>query len=105
MYVTAVVAETREVCLALIPMDAPGVTVVDDWDSMGQRITASGSTIFDNVLVPASRVVNSSFLKKPESILAGLFPQALLTGVHVGIAKNALRLARALHASALPLLF
>jgi alkylation response protein AidB-like acyl-CoA dehydrogenase len=90
MYVTAVVAETREVCLALVPMRTPGVRILNDWDAMGQRTTASGSTIFDNVALPASHVIKSSFLSRPDSVLAGLFPQALLTGVHVGIAKNAL---------------
>jgi alkylation response protein AidB-like acyl-CoA dehydrogenase len=58
---------------------------------MGQRTTASGSTIFENVDVPASRVVTSDFLVHDDSILAGLFPQALLTGVQVGIGKSALR--------------
>ena len=31
---------------------APGVIVIDDWDGMGQRATASGTTLFDNVFVP-----------------------------------------------------
>jgi SfnB family sulfur acquisition oxidoreductase len=29
-----------------------GVTLIDDWDGMGQRVTASGTTIFENVFVP-----------------------------------------------------
>lgn len=91
MYVTAVVAETRDVRLAFVPMGALGVKVLNDWDSMGQRATASGTTIFENVALPARRVIDSSFLSRSDSILAGLFPQAMLTGVHVGIAKNALR--------------
>ena len=35
----------------LIPLDREGITVLDDWDSMGQRTTASGGVILDNVEV------------------------------------------------------
>ena len=31
--------------------DAPGVQVIDDWNAFGQRTTASGSVVFDQVLV------------------------------------------------------
>lgn len=30
---------------------APGVTVLDDWDGFGQTLTASGTAIFDNVVI------------------------------------------------------
>jgi SfnB family sulfur acquisition oxidoreductase len=30
----------------------PGITIIDDWDGMGQRVTASGTTVFENVFVP-----------------------------------------------------
>lgn len=35
----------------LIPLDRQGITVLDDWDSMGQRMTASGGVLLDNVEV------------------------------------------------------
>jgi alkylation response protein AidB-like acyl-CoA dehydrogenase len=37
----------------LVPPDAPGVTLGDDWDALGQRATASGSVTFSDVEVPA----------------------------------------------------
>ncbi|CAM5328086.1 hypothetical protein SRIMM317S_01584 [Streptomyces rimosus subsp. rimosus] len=43
--------------VAYVPRDAPGVTVVDDWDGMGQRTTASGTVRLEAVTVPADRVV------------------------------------------------
>ncbi len=43
--------------LAFIPRDAPGLTVIDDWSGFGQRTTASGTVILDNVRVPAEHVI------------------------------------------------
>jgi len=43
--------------VAYLPRDAPGLTVVDDWDGMGQRTTASGTVKLDGVAVPADRIV------------------------------------------------
>lgn len=40
-----------------VPRDAPGLTVVDDWNSIGQRTTASGSVRFDNVAVDEADVL------------------------------------------------
>lgn len=35
----------------LIPLDREGITILDDWDSMGQRMTASGGVTLNNVEV------------------------------------------------------
>ena len=42
---------------AWVPRDAPGLTVVDDWSSFGQRITASGTVRFEAVPVNAQDVL------------------------------------------------
>jgi SfnB family sulfur acquisition oxidoreductase len=39
------------------PRNAPGLTVIDDWSSFGQRTTASGSVRFDNVAVAPEDVL------------------------------------------------
>ena len=36
--------------------DVPGVTRSDDWDGFGQRLTGSGTTIFDNVEIDAQNI-------------------------------------------------
>ncbi len=36
--------------------DAPGLTAIDDWTGLGQKTTASGTTIFDRVFVPDEQV-------------------------------------------------
>ena len=55
-YINGVSPETGEILLACVPMDAEGVTVVDDWAAMGQRTTANGTTQFDNVRISADRI-------------------------------------------------
>src|SRR5690606_6375506 len=44
--------DADDVSLVLIEADAPGVSLVDDWDGFGQRLTGSGTTVFDRVEVP-----------------------------------------------------
>lgn len=38
---------------ALVPTNAPGVAIFDDWDGFGQALSASGSAVFDNVPITA----------------------------------------------------
>jgi len=40
-----------------VPRDAAGLRVIDDWNAIGQRTTASGSVVFDNVAVQAAQVL------------------------------------------------
>ncbi|MGK8206474.1 acyl-CoA dehydrogenase family protein [Burkholderia cenocepacia] len=42
---------------AIIPVARDGVRVLDDWDGMGQRMTASGSLLLEDVRVFADEVV------------------------------------------------
>ncbi len=48
--------DERRAWLAYIRQPAPGLTVIDDWSGFGQRTTASGTVVLDNVRVPASHV-------------------------------------------------
>ncbi|MER7006142.1 acyl-CoA dehydrogenase family protein [Dactylosporangium sp. NPDC000555] len=40
----------------LVPATAAGVTRLDDWDGFGQRLTASGTTLFESVPIAAEDV-------------------------------------------------
>ena len=40
-----------------VPRDAPGLSVIDDWSSFGQRTTASGSVVFDQVAIDPQDVL------------------------------------------------
>lgn len=44
----------------LLPVDRPGIQILDDWDGMGQRLTASGGVILDNVEVFAHEFTRRS---------------------------------------------
>jgi SfnB family sulfur acquisition oxidoreductase len=75
--------------VAYVPRHAPGVEVIDDWSAMGQRGTASGTTVLTDVHVPAERVVPTwqTYLA-PQT--AGAFGQILHVAIDVGIAEEAL---------------
>jgi SfnB family sulfur acquisition oxidoreductase len=86
-----VLARTEEDALhvAYVPRDAPGVTVVDDWDGMGQRTTASGTVRLVDVEVPADRVVPHHLtFRGPQ--LHGAVAQLLHAAIDAGIASAAL---------------
>jgi SfnB family sulfur acquisition oxidoreductase len=82
-------AEDDELHVAYVPREAPGVTVVDDWDGMGQRTTASGTVRLDAVPVPADRVVPHHLtFRGPQ--LHGAVAQLLHAAIDTGIAAGAL---------------
>ena len=50
-------AYASRMVFAVVPTDAPGVKLLDDWQMLGMRSTVSCSVAFDNVFVPADDVV------------------------------------------------
>ncbi len=86
----SVVAVTSdgEVATATIPVDRPGVELDDDWDGMGQRLTASGTSRFADVFVAPDEVS----IRQPGGHLAGhggALAQLHLTAVVAGILQAA----------------
>ncbi|MFD5389399.1 SfnB family sulfur acquisition oxidoreductase [Streptomyces sp. NPDC127074] len=82
-------AADDELHVAYVPRDAPGLTVVDDWDGMGQRTTASGTVRLAAVPVPADRVVPHHLtFRGPQ--LHGASAQLLHAAIDAGIASGAL---------------
>ncbi|MFG2158596.1 SfnB family sulfur acquisition oxidoreductase [Streptomyces olivaceus] len=75
--------------VAYVPRDAPGVTVTDDWDGLGQRTTASGTVRLADVAVPADRVLPHHLtFRGPQ--LHGAVAQLLHAAIDAGIAAGAL---------------
>ena len=56
-FVGALTDDERRV-LAVVPTDRLGVRLEDDWEGFGQRATASGSVIFDNVSVEPDEIID-----------------------------------------------
>ncbi|MFF7528987.1 SfnB family sulfur acquisition oxidoreductase [Streptomyces bobili] len=81
-------AEDDELHVAYVPADAPGLTVVDDWDGMGQRTTASGTVRLDGVPVPGDRVL-PHHLTFAGPQLHGAVAQLLHAAIDTGIAAGA----------------
>lgn len=64
------------------------MNIVDDWESFGQKTTASGTVIFDNVWVPALNVlpIYRSYEEWPQNAIT----QISHAGIDAGIARAAL---------------
>ena len=75
--------------IAFVPRDAPGVDVIDDWDGMGQRTTASGTVVLDEVRVTAEHVVPFSPIFDQPTVY-GAHAQLLHAAIDVGIATGSL---------------
>ena len=76
--------------LAFVPRRTPGLTVVDDWSSIGQRNTASGTVLAENLRVPAFNVFKT-YQSYENPTLAGPIAQITTAAIDAGIARAALR--------------
>jgi SfnB family sulfur acquisition oxidoreductase len=74
---------------AIAQRDAPGLSVIDDWSSFGQRTTQSGTVLLDNVYVPASHVV-PAYLGYDTPTADGPIFQIIQVAIDGGIAANAI---------------
>ncbi|MDZ5623073.1 SfnB family sulfur acquisition oxidoreductase [Nocardioides sp. HM23] len=75
--------------VAWVERNAPGVTVIDDWDGVGQRTTASGTVRLDQVRVP-SDLITPYYLTFERPQTFGAFAQLLHAAIDAGIARAAL---------------
>ncbi len=71
-----------------VPRETPGLAVVDDWDAFGQRTTASGTVVFDEVPVDAADVLPLWQLADRPG-LWGPTSQLLQAAIDQGIAEAA----------------
>ena len=76
--------------MLFVPVDAPGVTILDDWSSMGQATTASGTTIFEDVRVPKERAIEIGWQLEPDEPFT-IFSPLSLSAIYLGIARAAFR--------------
>lgn len=80
-----------EVLHASVPMSSPGVSLVDTWDTLGMRGTASQDVVLEDVFVPAERVSG----RRPYGSLSGPLLAAaihfapVVAAVYLGIGQGA----------------
>ncbi|WP_405088053.1 acyl-CoA dehydrogenase family protein [Microbispora sp. NBC_01389] len=80
-----------EVLHAGVPLSSPGVSLVETWDTLGMRGTASHDLVFEDVFVPADKLLG----RRPYGRLAGPLLVAAIHfapvagAVYLGIAQGA----------------
>src|SRR3954447_21514309 len=76
--------------LAFVERDAPGVSLDQDWNVMGQRATVSGGAVFDDVAVDPGLVMPyQQAFEVPQQL--GARAQLVHAAIEAGIAGGALR--------------
>lgn len=89
-WVSAVALDENEQPVSFIlPRDRQGLELLDDFDAMGQRLTASGTTHLHDVLVKADEIRTRTVEEGKRTIVTP-FLQVFLAAVNAGIARNAL---------------
>jgi alkylation response protein AidB-like acyl-CoA dehydrogenase len=81
--------------IAVVPTARNGITVLNDWDNMGQRQTDSGSVLFAQVQVQHSELLTDPGpLSTPFACLRPLLAQLILAHIYQGLGEGALAEAR-----------
>ena len=89
LVVSATRTDNGEKLTFLLDGKADGITCLDDWDNIGQRLTASGGVSFENVAVSEVLGVQPAN-EEPRLSLAALGFQLVLSQLYVAIAEGAL---------------
>lgn len=96
LFSSAVEPERGAIRHFLVAASAPGVKLDDDWDGFGQKLTGSGTTVFDRVRIPDAdlfemplRTRGSADDSEPKSY-GFTFHQVYLTTVIAGIVERVL---------------
>jgi SfnB family sulfur acquisition oxidoreductase len=76
--------------LAFVQRGTQGLVIVDDWDSIGQRTTSSGTVLAEDLHVSAFNLF-PTYRSYENPTLAGPFAQLTTAAIDAGIARAALR--------------
>lgn len=86
--VHAVDEDNRDV-FVFIDREAPGVTLIDDWDGFGQQLSASGTSLFDEVVVqPVDATVREYTGSSAFQALAQSHHLSTLTGISRAVVRD-----------------
>ena len=73
---------------AVVPVDRTGITLEDDWDGIGQRLTGTGTTRLAAVIVEPHEVIRLPPADEPLPSYIGAFLQLYLTAVIAGVTRS-----------------
>jgi len=98
---TLIFASTPQgtIAAATIPIDRKGLKLEDDWDGFGQRLTATGSTLLDDVFVAEDEVEDFGDPDGPQPptyqyAFLQLFLQAVAAGILRAVRNDSVALVR-----------
>jgi alkylation response protein AidB-like acyl-CoA dehydrogenase len=88
--------ETGRPVFFTVPRDRDGLRLLDDWDGMGQRLTASGTTELDNMIVYPDEIRHRTGrgARSPVTAFAQLYLAAVLAGIGHAALDDAVAFAR-----------
>jgi alkylation response protein AidB-like acyl-CoA dehydrogenase len=90
--------EAGEITGALVPADRRGVHILDDWDGMGQRLTASGGVDLDNVEIFPHEINDrhrsNHFVRRHNATRAQLHLVAVIGGIVRNVLSDAISFTR-----------
>ena len=81
----------RRVLNMAVPVAADGVTVLDNWDTLGMRGTASNDVVIEDVFVPDERVLANrpyGVVDPPLQVIASI-AMPIISAVYLGVAEAA----------------
>ncbi|PSB07680.1 monooxygenase [filamentous cyanobacterium CCP2] len=104
-FCTGTVVADRRVCAAMqegseipvlfvVPKERSGIIYNHDWDTIGQRRTASGSFTFTNVQVMPDEILPAPDPKNIFATIFGVLGVVILTHIHLGVAEGAFEAAK-----------
>ncbi len=74
----------------VVAAETPGITVIDNWDSLGMRATGSHDVLFDEVEVPQTHVLGLTDADRAEQDnRAGAASNLALAAIYLGVAEAA----------------
>ncbi|MCU7648511.1 SfnB family sulfur acquisition oxidoreductase [Pseudomonas piscis] len=75
--------------LAFVRRGTPGLRIIDDWSGFGQRTTASGTILLNNVRVDSELVLDNWKINETPNV-QGAASQLIQAAIDAGIAREAL---------------
>ncbi|MBO2536879.1 acyl-CoA dehydrogenase family protein [Rummeliibacillus suwonensis] len=89
LIVSAINKEDGNLFVAIVPTNRRGVTVNQDWDNFGQRLTDSGSVTFTNVEVKEEEILRDGFKTSEFAKLRLHISHFILNHLFLGIMEGA----------------